>query len=115
MNLYLLLFIASLALFAFLYYLKSGIRKKFSQKALEEISDYEERDEVESHIYLNKRDIKTVTDWMYNEGYDYGDIAATAFPLQCALTADQIAGYPPNCNEGYVEKDGKCVPANETE
>ena len=89
--------------------------EKFSQKALEEISDYEERDEVESHIYLNKRDIKTVTDWMYNEGYDYGDIAATAFPLQCALTADQIAGYPPNCNEGYVEKDGKCVPANETE
>ena len=21
------------------------------------------------------------------------------------------AGYPPNCNEGYVEKDGKCVPS----
>jgi len=25
-------------------------------------------------------------------------------------TADEKAGYPPNCNEGYVEKDGKCVP-----
>ena len=24
--------------------------------------------------------------------------------------ADEKAGYPPNCNEGYVEKDGKCVP-----
>ena len=83
--------------------------EKFSQKAVEE------RDEVGSRIYLNKQDIKTVTDWMYNEGYDYGDIAATAFPLQCALTADQIAGYPPNCNEGYVEKDGKCVPVNETD
>ena len=23
---------------------------------------------------------------------------------------DDVAGYPPNCNEGYVEKDGKCVP-----
>ena len=23
--------------------------------------------------------------------------------------ADKKAGYPPNCNEGYVEKDGKCV------
>ena len=23
------------------------------------------------------------------------------------------AGYPPNCNEGYVEKDGKCVPIEE--
>ena len=20
------------------------------------------------------------------------------------------AGYPPNCKEGYIEKDGKCVP-----
>ena len=24
--------------------------------------------------------------------------------------SDDAAGYPPNCNEGYVEKDGKCVP-----
>ncbi len=23
--------------------------------------------------------------------------------------ADKEAGYPPNCNEGYEEKDGKCV------
>ena len=23
--------------------------------------------------------------------------------------ADEKAGYPPNCNKGYVEKDGKCV------
>ena len=52
---------------------------------------------------------------MYNEGYDYGSIVATAFSLRCNLTADQIAGYPPNCNEGYVEKDGKCVPVNETD
>ena len=25
--------------------------------------------------------------------------------------SDEKAGYPPNCNEGYVEKDGKCIPA----
>tara|TARA_Y100000296_G_scaffold73353_1_gene90740 strand:+ start:545 stop:937 length:393 start_codon:yes stop_codon:yes gene_type:complete len=24
--------------------------------------------------------------------------------------SDDLAGYPPNCNSGYVEKDGKCVP-----
>ena len=23
--------------------------------------------------------------------------------------ADEKAGYPPNCNDGYVEKDGKCI------
>ena len=31
------------------------------------------------------------------------------------LIADQKAGYPPNCNEGYVEKDGKCVPESDAE
>ena len=25
------------------------------------------------------------------------------------LEADKKAGYPPNCNKGYKEKDGKCV------
>ena len=30
--------------------------------------------------------------------------------LQEKNNADDKAGYPPNCNEGYVEKDGKCVP-----
>mgnify|MGYP003112928866 CR=1 FL=1 len=29
--------------------------------------------------------------------------------------ADKKAGYPPNCNEGYVAKDGKCVPIDEDE
>ena len=27
--------------------------------------------------------------------------------------ADEKAGYPPNCNKGYVAKDGKCVPVQE--
>jgi len=29
--------------------------------------------------------------------------------------SDDKAGYPPNCNEGYVEKDGKCVPLKKEE
>lgn len=29
------------------------------------------------------------------------------------LLAEKKAGYPPNCKEGYVEKDGKCVPVEE--
>ena len=28
--------------------------------------------------------------------------------------SDDKAGYPPNCNEGYVEKDGKCVPSEKS-
>ena len=31
------------------------------------------------------------------------------------MVADEKAGYPPNCNEGYVEKDGKCVPVEDEE
>jgi len=31
------------------------------------------------------------------------------------MIADEKAGYPPNCNEGYVEKDGKCVPLKKEE
>ena len=26
------------------------------------------------------------------------------------MWGDDEAGYPPNCNDGYEEKDGKCVP-----
>ena len=29
--------------------------------------------------------------------------------------ADEKAGYPPNCNEGYTEKDGKCIPIEDLE
>ncbi|SVD92002.1 uncharacterized protein METZ01_LOCUS444856 [marine metagenome] len=36
-----------------------------------------------------------------------------AVDLQLKLNADERAGYPPNCNKGYVEKDGKCVPVEE--
>ena len=36
-----------------------------------------------------------------------------AVDFQYSSQADEKAGYPPNCNEGYVEKDGKCVPAEE--
>ena len=35
--------------------------------------------------------------------------------IQNKNEADDKAGYPPNCNEGYVEKDGKCVPKQEGE
>ena len=30
------------------------------------------------------------------------------------ILADDKAGYPPNCNEGYEEKDGKCVEVKKT-
>ena len=36
-----------------------------------------------------------------------------AIDLKLKSDADKKAGYPPNCNEGYVEKDGDCVPKEE--
>ena len=38
-----------------------------------------------------------------------------AVDLQLKSDADKKAGYPPNCNEGYAEKDGKCVPVEDGE
>jgi hypothetical protein len=29
--------------------------------------------------------------------------------IEIDLFANEKAGYPPNCNEGYEEKDGKCI------
>lgn len=55
---------------------------------------------------LQEKDIKDIADAMYDEGYSTKAIVATSM----VLTADQKAGYPPNCNEGYVEADGKCIP-----
>ena len=37
-------------------------------------------------------------------------IEAVDFQIKYKSDSDERAGYPPNCNEGYVEKDGKCVP-----
>ncbi len=36
--------------------------------------------------------------------------AADFLLMQYKSKSDDKAGYPPNCNEGYVEKGGKCVP-----
>jgi hypothetical protein len=38
------------------------------------------------------------------------DIITQIDEIMQDIAADEKAGYPPNCNPGYVEKDGKCVP-----
>ena len=52
---------------------------------------------------------------------DLNTIEAMDFQLAFSPTlrlkpqmADEDAGYPPNCNEGYVEKNGKCVPIDKS-
>jgi hypothetical protein len=44
---------------------------------------------------------------------DLSYIEAVGFQIEYKSSSDKKAGYPPNCNEGYVEKDGKCVPVKE--
>lgn len=75
--------------------------EKFSQKA------------VEHNVYFDTRDIKVITDWMYDKGYSASAIVATASTL--SSHADKLAGYPPNCNDGYIEEDDKCVPIKDVE
>ena len=46
-----------------------------------------------------------------------GDIVSTDHILNriSKTLADEKAGYPPNCNDGYVEKDGDCIPKENDE
>ena len=60
------------------------------------------------NIFLHHTDIKNITSWMYSEGYGISSVVMIAHAL--SNNADRLAGYPPNCNDGYIEKDGKCVP-----
>ena len=75
--------------------------EKFSQKAREH------------SIFLNTNDIKAVADSMYEQGY--GNVAVVATVSALTVQADKIAGYPPNCNDGYEAQDGKCVPIKDVE
>ena len=88
--------------------IKQGIAiegpEKFSQKA-QELKMLYINDE---NIFLKHEDLQYISDWMHDEGYNSAAIVATVSSL-LSKGAD-VAGYPPNCNEGYVEKDGKCVP-----
>lgn len=75
--------------------------EKFSQKALEQ------------NIFLSTDDIKAVADSMYEQGY--GSVAVVATVSTLTVQADELAGYPPNCNDGYEEQDDKCVPIKDVE
>ena len=75
--------------------------EKFSQKALEQ------------NIFLSTDDIKAVADSMYEQGYNNAAVVATVSTL--TVYADKLAGYPPNCNDGYEAQDGKCVPIKDVE
>ena len=44
-----------------------------------------------------------------------GIIEAADFQMGYKSESDEKAGYPPNCNKGYVEKNGKCVPVEKEE
>ena len=75
--------------------------EKFAQKA------------SDNDIYFDAKDVKVVTDWMYDKGYDAAAIVATASML--SAQANKLAGYPPNCNKGYKEQNGKCIPKEDHE
>ena len=45
-----------------------------------------------------------------SRGETMSDIITQIDEIMQDIAADEKAGYPPNCNEGYVEKDGRCVP-----
>lgn len=85
---------------------KDGKKKAIKQGVV--IEGPKKFQEMASDIYLTEEDIVSVAEEMKDQGYDLGSIVAMCTAFQSK--ADDIAGYPPNCNEGYREIDGKCVP-----
>jgi len=67
-------------------------------------------------IDISEHDIPFVSYALCDEGYSLEAIVAVIATLRsCLSKGDEDAGYPPNCNSGYEEKDGKCVPIEDVE
>jgi len=75
--------------------------EKFSEKA------------IEADLHFEPHEIHIVTDAMQDAGYSY--VSQVAVRVALNTQADKMSGYPPNCNEGYIEKDGKCIPKDSKE
>ena len=59
---------------------------------------------------IYKKNGRTLTFVKKSKGDTMKDIIKQVDEIVQELKSDEKAGYPPNCNKGYVEKDGKCVP-----
>jgi len=62
---------------------------------------------------IYKKSGRTLTFIKQSKGETMKDIITQIDEIMQDIAADEKAGYPPNCNPGYVEKDGKCVPKDE--
>jgi len=59
---------------------------------------------------IHKKNGRTLIFVKQSKGETMKDIITQIDESMQDIAADEKAGYPPNCNPGYVEKDGKCVP-----
>lgn len=65
-------------------------------------------------IDISEKDISFLSYALCDEGYSLTAIVAVVATIRESLSkAGKKAGYPPNCNHGYEEKDGKCVPIDD--
>ena len=85
--------------------------KDAKKKAIRQGVAIEGPEKFSQKASLDEEGRSVVVDYMFLEGYTISDIAATVTMLNSS--ADDKAGYPPNCKKGYEEKDGKCVPKEE--
>ena len=62
---------------------------------------------------ISENDIPLISYALHDEGHPLSSIVAVVATIRSSLLmADKEAGYPPNCNPGYEEKGGKCLPIN---
>jgi hypothetical protein len=64
-------------------------------------------------VGISENDIPLVSYALHDSGYSLTSTVAVVATIRDTLSrADKEAGYPPNCNPGYEEKGGKCLPVN---
>ena len=64
-------------------------------------------------IKISENDIPLISYALHDSGHSLTSVVAVVATIRDGLLmADKEAGYPPNCNPGYEEKGGKCIPIN---
>ena len=67
-------------------------------------------------IDISEDDISLISYALHDEGWPLRSVVAVIATIRDGFTqGDEVAGYPPNCNHGYEEKDGKCMPIDDVE
>lgn len=93
-----------------------GKKKAIQQGISIEGPDKFQRMASSREIDISEDDISLISYALHDEGWSLRFVVAVIATIRDGFAkGDEDAGYPPNCNHGYEEKNGKCVPIKDVE